>query len=74
MVVPPAGRATPELVKRIRGVFRPEPGCTWDLSMRTTDPPLDPALKHGIKTVSSHKVCIEGSSLWSPDIKECSLM
>lgn len=56
MVVPPAGRATPELVKRIRGVFRPEPGCTWDLSKRSTDPPLDPALKHGVKTVSSLKV------------------
>ena len=47
---------TPDGVRRMRGVFRPEPGVPWDSCRRTGDPPVDPDLSHGVKTVSSLKV------------------
>ena len=50
-----AARVTPDLVKRVRGVFRPEPGLPWDQTCRTGDPPVDPDLSHGVKTASSLK-------------------
>lgn len=55
---PPSGERnrTPDGVRRMRGVFRPEPGQSWDSYHRTGDPPIDPNLSHGVKTVSSLKV------------------
>ena len=49
-------RATPELVKRVRGALRPEPGQKWQLPERTGDPPVDDDMIHGVKTCSSLKV------------------
>jgi len=48
---------TPDLVKRIRGVIRPETGKIWDNTCRTGDAPVDPKMTHGIKSRSSLKVC-----------------
>ncbi len=52
----PAEGVTPDLVNRVRSNLRPEVGQIWDTSSRTGDPPVNPELSHGIKTVSSMKV------------------
>lgn len=55
LVTPPTGRVTPDIVKHMRGVLRPEPGLPWELPQRTGEPPVNPDLSHGIKTASSLK-------------------
>jgi hypothetical protein len=49
-------KVTPDGVTRMRSVVRPGPGQRWGECERTGDPPVDPDLSHGIKTVSSLKV------------------
>lgn len=50
------GRVTPDLVRRIRGVIRPEVGQRWEAIRRTGDLPVDPDIAHGVQTLSSLKV------------------